>query len=112
MPLKSGLKCLLCLATVSGVSVITIADPSPAVAQPSRCDSIEDRRRRQNCRAGESDARRYEEEARGWREEEAQIRRRHEEACRRVGMVARFVGQGRTFRAACEAPRRVYDSRR
>lgn len=98
------------LYTVAVLITIPVASGlSPANAQESRCDRIQDRDRRLRCRWAEADARRYEEESRGWREEEARIRRDHERACRRVGMVARFVGQGRTFRAVCEAPRRAYD---
>jgi hypothetical protein len=88
--------------------------PSTATAQVTlqQCDQIQDRTRRQRCRSAVYDAQRYDEESRGWREEEARIRSDHERACRRVGKVARIVGQGRNFRVVCEAPRRIYDSRR
>lgn len=99
------------LAVAIPLSVYVGGGSSPASGQGNRCDQIRDPERRQRCRWADADAQRYAEEARGWREEEARIRRDHEQACRRVGMVARFIGQGRTLRAVCEAPRRIYDAR-
>ena len=82
---------------------------TPANAQESRCDGIEDRRSRLRCKWGESDAKTHDDERHGWREEEARIRRDHERACARVGKVARFTGVGRLLKAACVAPRVIND---
>lgn len=100
--------CVSILGAINGFSL----PPASAQVSLSQCDQIEDRARRQRCRSAVYDAKRYDEEAHDWRQEEARIRRDGDRACRRVGQIARFVGQGRTFRAVCEAPRRIYDSRR
>lgn len=100
----------ICASILGAINTFSLP-PAAAQVSLSQCDQIQDRVHRQRCRSAVYDAQRYDEEARGWREEEARIRRDGDRACRRVGMVARFVGQGRTFRSVCEAPRRIYDSR-
>lgn len=109
MSKKISLMGMACLTAAGPFIVFSPIAVSPAAAQSSRCDSIQDRDRRFRCRSAESDARMYEEEARGWREEEARIRRDHERACRRIGAVAKFTGSGRLLKAACVAPRVIND---
>lgn len=99
-------------APVAGVSLGVTSTPAAAQVQMSQCNTIQDRRRRQNCREGVAQGQSYAQEAEGWRREEADIRRRHEQACRAVGMIARFTGSGRALRAACVAPRVITDMRR
>jgi hypothetical protein len=82
---------------------------SPAMAQTSQCYQIKDVSRQRVCLSGESDARRYAQDAQMWRDEEARIRRDYETACQRVGKIAKFAGQGRTFKAACVAPGLIND---
>lgn len=105
------MSCCICMSAVSAFNVFSTA---PALAQVSlsQCDQIADRVRRQRCRSAVYDSKRFADEAHDWRQEEARIRRDGDRACRQIGQIARFVGQGRTFRAVCEAPRRIYDSRR
>jgi hypothetical protein len=49
-------------------------------------------------------------EAESWQQAERDIRRQHEEGCRNVGRVGSVAGIGGPARAACDAPRVIYDA--
>ncbi len=92
----------------SGLGLVFLLT-SPAMAQSSQCYQIRDISRQRVCLQAESDSRRYAQDAQMWRDEEARIRRDYDTACKRIGQIAKFVGQGRTFKAACVAPGLVND---